>query len=56
MHYFVRLIPSFWLIQAGKTGVGGESWTAEAWIVVAVSAVAAGLGAVWAFRRDTQRA
>ena len=56
LHDFVRLIPSFWLIQAGKTGIGGESWTAEAWVVVAVWAVAALAGAVWAFRRDTQRA
>ena len=55
MHYFVRVIPSFWLIQAGKTGVGGESWTAEAWIVVAAWAVVLGAGAVWAYRRDTQR-
>ena len=56
MHYFVRVIPSFWLIQAGKTGIGGESWTPEAWIVVAVWAVVLGAGAVWAYRRDTQRA
>ncbi len=55
MHYFVRVIPSFWLIQAGKTGVGGEAWTAEAWIVVAAWAVVLGAGAVWAYRRDTQR-
>ncbi|WP_375487588.1 ABC transporter permease [uncultured Jatrophihabitans sp.] len=56
MHYFVRLIPSFWLVQAGKTGLGGQEWTSEAWLVVAVWAVALAAAAVWAYRRDTQRA
>jgi ABC-2 type transport system permease protein len=56
MHEFVRLIPSFWLVQAGKTGIGGQSWTAEAWIVIAAWAAVAGAGAAWAYRRDTQRA
>ncbi|GAB2470852.1 ABC transporter permease [Jatrophihabitans fulvus] len=55
MHEFVRLIPSFWLVQAGKTGVGGESWTPEAWIVVAAWTVVFGVGAAWAYRRDTAR-
>jgi ABC-2 type transport system permease protein len=56
MHDLVRLIPSFWLVQAGKSGIGGQSWTAEAWIVVAVWAVLAAAGAAWAYRRDTKRA
>lgn len=56
MHDLVRLIPSFWLVQAGKVGIGGQAWTTEAWIVVAVWAVAAGAGATWAYRRDTKRA
>ncbi|MEO9137973.1 MAG: ABC transporter permease [Jatrophihabitans sp.] len=56
MHELVRLIPSFWLVQAGKAGIGGQSWTSEAWIVVAVWSVVATAGAIWAYRRDTQRA
>jgi ABC-2 type transport system permease protein len=56
MHDLVRVIPSFWLVQAGKTGVGGEFWTPEAWLVVAVWAVLAAGGATWAYRRDTKRA
>lgn len=56
MHVFVRLIPSFWLVQGGKTGVGGISWDAEAWIVIAVWTVAMTAGAAWAYRRDTKRA
>jgi ABC-2 type transport system permease protein len=55
MHYFVRVIPSFWLIQAGKTGVGGQAWTAESWLVVAAWTVVLGAGAMWAYRRDTKR-
>jgi ABC-2 type transport system permease protein len=55
MHDLVRLIPSFWLVQAGKAGIGGQAWTAEAWIVVAVWAVLGGAGAAWAYRRDTKR-
>ena len=56
MHYFVRVIPSFWLVQAGKIGVGGVAWTAESWIVIAVWAVVLSAAAMWAYRRDTQRA
>lgn len=57
MHELVRLIPSFWLVQAGKSSVpGGQAWTVEGWIVVAVwSALLTG-GAIWAYRRDTARA
>ncbi|WP_375493307.1 ABC transporter permease [uncultured Jatrophihabitans sp.] len=55
MHDFVRAIPSFWLVQAGKNGIGGQSWTALAWLVVAAWAVAAGAFAAWAYRRDTRK-
>lgn len=55
MHELVRLIPSFWLVQAGKAGVGGQAWTAEAWIVVAAWTVVFGAGAMWAYRRDTHK-
>ncbi|WP_375480708.1 ABC transporter permease [uncultured Jatrophihabitans sp.] len=55
MHDFVRLLPSFWLAQAGKNGIGGESWTTEAWIVVAAWSAALGALAAWAYRRDTRR-
>ncbi|SHH22185.1 ABC-2 type transport system permease protein [Jatrophihabitans endophyticus] len=56
LHELVRVIPSFWLVQAGKTGIGGESWTVEAWLVVVGWAVVLGAGAMWAYRRDTARA
>lgn len=57
MHDLVRLIPSFWLVQAGKASVpGAAAWTAEAWAVVAVWSVLLVAGAIWAYRRDTGRA
>ena len=57
MHDLVRLIPSFWLVQAGKSSVpGAAAWTPEAWIVVAVWTVLLAVGAMWAYRRDTGRA
>ncbi len=32
----IKGLPSYWLVQAGKTALGGGGWPAEAWIVVAV--------------------
>lgn len=53
---FCRLLPSYWLVQAGHVGVGESNpWTTEAWLVLAVWAVAATALARWAYRRDTQR-
>jgi ABC-2 type transport system permease protein len=50
-----KCLPSYWLVQAGKTAVGGHGWPAEAWIVIAVWAVACWRLAVWVYRRDTAR-
>jgi ABC-2 type transport system permease protein len=48
-----QLLPSYWLVQASRVGLGG--WEATGWIVVtAWTAVLTGL-AYWAYRRDTQR-
>jgi ABC-2 type transport system permease protein len=51
----MKALPSYWLVQAGKTALGGANWPAEAWIVVAVwTAVLVPL-AVLAFRRSASR-
>jgi ABC-2 type transport system permease protein len=50
-----KALPSYWLVQAGKTAVGGHGWPAEAWIVVALWTVACCLLAVRVYRRDTAR-
>jgi ABC-2 type transport system permease protein len=52
----VKCIPSYWLVQAGKTALGGSGWPpAEAWIVIAIWTVVATRLAVFAYRRDTNR-
>jgi ABC-2 type transport system permease protein len=52
-----RLLPSYWLVQAGHVGLGAHNpWPAEAWIVVAAWSLAGFAFAGWAYRRDTKRA
>jgi ABC-2 type transport system permease protein len=51
----IKALPSYWLVQAGKTTLGGTGWPAEGWIVIAAwTAVLAPL-AVLVYRRDTGR-
>ncbi|MGA3218353.1 MAG: ABC transporter permease [Acidimicrobiales bacterium] len=49
----VKLLPSYWLVQAGQTVVGSGSWPAEGWIVVAVWALCLTPLAAIAYRHDT---
>jgi ABC-2 type transport system permease protein len=53
---FIKALPSYWLVQAGKVAVGGGSWPAEGWIVIAAWSAALIPLAVLAYRRDTSRA
>ena len=51
----IKALPSYWLVQAGKTAVAGGSWPAEAWIVIAAwTAVLVPL-AMFVYTRDTSR-
>lgn len=51
-----RLLPSYWLVQAGHVGLGASNpWTAKAWIVIAVWSAASVTFAAWAYRRDTRK-
>ncbi len=51
----IKALPSYWLVQAGKTALGGGGWPAEGWIVIAAwTAVLVPL-AVLVYRRDTSR-
>lgn len=51
----IKALPSYWLVQAGKTALSGGDWPAEAWIVIATwTAVLVPL-AVLVYRRDTSR-
>ncbi|MGO9343606.1 MAG: ABC transporter permease [Acidimicrobiales bacterium] len=49
----VKLLPSYWLVHAGKTVVGSGSWPAEGWIVIAVWTICLTPLAVIAYRHDT---
>jgi ABC-2 type transport system permease protein len=51
----MKSIPSYWLVQAGKTAFGGGSWPAQGWIVIAGwTAVLVG-AATLAYRRSAAR-
>jgi ABC-2 type transport system permease protein len=52
----LQALPSYWLVQAGKSAVHGGGWPAQGWIVIAAwTAVLVPL-TVAVFRRDTSRA
>lgn len=53
MLMIVKLLPSYWLVQAGKTAIRSGSWPVEGWIVVAVWSLCLIAAAAFAFRRDT---
>lgn len=51
----VKLLPSYWAVQAGKAAVGSGSWPLEGWLVVAGWTVVLVPFAVLAYRRSTSR-
>jgi len=48
-------VPSYWLVQAGKSVTTGDGWPATAWIVLAVWTLVLGVLAVRVYQRDTAR-
>ncbi len=51
----VKCLPSYWLVIASKTALGGGSWPAQAWTVIAVWSVVTTALAVRVYRRDTRK-
>ena len=51
----VKCIPSYWLVQAGKSALGSGGWPPEAWIVIGVWSLALARVAAVVYRRDTAR-
>jgi ABC-2 type transport system permease protein len=56
MHAIAEALPSYWLVEASRVGLGGHGWSALGWAVMAGWSAVAAAGAAWAFRRDTRRA
>jgi ABC-2 type transport system permease protein len=55
MHHLAELLPSYWLVAAGKVARGGHGWPMEGWLVMAIwTIVLTGL-AIAVYRRDTAR-
>lgn len=50
-----KCLPSYWIVQAGKTALGGTGWPAEGWIVIAVWTVILVRLTALAYRRVTAR-
>jgi ABC-2 type transport system permease protein len=50
-----QYLPSYWLVQASHAGVGGHSWAAKGWVVVAAWTLVLSVLAIRAYRRDTGR-
>jgi ABC-2 type transport system permease protein len=51
-----QALPSYWLVQAGRVGVGAPGWGVTGWAVVAAWTVALTALAVRGYIRDTRRA
>jgi ABC-2 type transport system permease protein len=52
----VKGLPSYWLVQAGKSALeGGHVWTGEAWIVIVAWTIVMTRIATRVYRRDTAK-
>jgi ABC-2 type transport system permease protein len=52
----VRLLPSYWLVQAGRAGLTHKAWPLEGWAVIIVWTVGLSWLAMMAYRRDSGKA
>jgi ABC-2 type transport system permease protein len=55
LHDIASALPSYWLVQASRLGIGAHGWSGTGWIVMAAWTVGAVGLARWAYRRDTKR-
>jgi ABC-2 type transport system permease protein len=55
LHVVGQGVPSYWLTQASRVGIGAPSWGIEGWIVIGVWSVTMAVLAGWAYRRDSKR-
>ncbi|MCK9250308.1 MAG: ABC transporter permease [Solirubrobacteraceae bacterium] len=50
-----RQLPSYWLVQAGHVGIGGDAWPLHGWIVLVTWTALLSLLAIRAYLGDTDR-
>jgi ABC-2 type transport system permease protein len=55
MHEVAEALPSYWLVQASRVGLGGHGWGTTGWLIVAGWTVGATALARRAYWRDTGR-
>jgi ABC-2 type transport system permease protein len=55
LHSVGEWLPSYWLVQAGRLTLGGQTWGARGWAVVAAWTLGLAVLAAIAYRRDTGR-
>ncbi|MEA3185232.1 MAG: type transport system permease protein [Ilumatobacteraceae bacterium] len=48
-------VPSYWLTQASRVGIGAPGWGLKGWIVIGVWSATMAVLAGWAYRRDSKR-
>ena len=51
----VKLIPSYWLVQAGQAALGAKGWPTEGWAVVAAWTVGLAVLGGRVYQRDTKK-
>ncbi|HET6507236.1 MAG TPA: ABC transporter permease [Baekduia sp.] len=56
LHDFGQILPSYWLVQAGRVALGGGAWNATGWMVVIGWSLVMTVLAARAYRNDTNRA
>jgi ABC-2 type transport system permease protein len=55
MHGLSQSLPSYWLVEAGRSALGGALWPGRGWLVVGIWTAVLGRLAAHAYRRDTKR-
>lgn len=55
LHDIGQFVPSYWIVQASHTALGGHAWSTKGWLVVAVWTVVLVVLARYAYQRDTGR-
>lgn len=55
LHIIGQGVPSYWLTQASRIGIGAPGWSIKGWVVVGIWSVSMAVLAGWAYRRDSKR-